>query len=125
MYNNDSHQKIKDNCHEISCKSMTSIRSGHREIIGNTANSSFSIKSKKSSNLLSAFVRRSKKKKNKNSTQFLKTNNASSQNLDYIASNSSLGIRTEEEIELNVENYEKKNDPAENADENRLNIKKA
>ncbi|CAH1179356.1 unnamed protein product [Phaedon cochleariae] len=68
--------------------------------------STSSIKSRKSSNLLSAFVKRTRKKNKVPEVQ--KSIDIASQNLDYVASNSTLGIHTEEEVELIVENYETK-----------------
>lgn len=65
--------------------------------------SSLSVRSKKSSNILAAFVRRTKAKRNIKSIQ------NSTQNLNFIRSNSSLGIHTEEEEierELGNKNYE-------------------
>ncbi|XP_074027954.1 uncharacterized protein isoform X1 [Leptinotarsa decemlineata] len=68
--------------------------------------SSSGIKPKRTSNLLAAFVRRTRNK-SKTSGKNSKTIEASSPNLSSIPSNSSVGLRTEE-VELIVENYERK-----------------
>lgn len=74
---------------------MASIPNYQKKDIGGSVSSVSNIKTKKSSNLLSAFVRRSKKKSKKSETT-LNPIDISSQNLEYIASNSSIGLHTEE-----------------------------
>ncbi|KAG5898343.1 hypothetical protein JTB14_034326 [Gonioctena quinquepunctata] len=79
---------------------------GLKESTTKPVSSSVSIKSKKSSKLLSALVRRTRNK-SKFQEKHVKTVDTASQNVSSIPSSSSVGIRTEE-VELIVENYERK-----------------
>ncbi|XP_018564696.1 GRIP and coiled-coil domain-containing protein 2-like [Anoplophora glabripennis] len=90
----DRHVKDKTKSNEIKSHSMATIKNCQQKDAASTASSASNIKPRKSSNLL-AFVRRSKKK-NKKSETSLNPINISSQNLEYIASNSSLGLHPDE-----------------------------
>lgn len=88
---------------------MASIPNYQKKDTASTASSACNIKTKKSSNLLSAFVRRTKKK-NKKSETLINPIDISSQNLEYIASHSSLELHTEdydvgmESMKISVDN---------------------
>ncbi|KAJ8981514.1 hypothetical protein NQ317_011750 [Molorchus minor] len=93
---------------EISRNIETGIQNGQLSHVATTVASSTSVKSKRSSGLLSAIVRRTRIKKIKHMGTTPQTVSCTLKNSTFVPSNTSLETHTEEEVEINVENYDKK-----------------